>query len=110
MRLQNMPQMQGMMGHGKMQQLPLNAGNPMPTGNMNMGAKEDEEPSFFTSVDQEAGAVAQDNVGPSAPVCVPALACLLSRACFRLHAGVLARRGVWLYSHADVPARIRFSL
>eukprot|EP00802_Teleaulax_amphioxeia_P003377 Tamp_03380.p1 GENE.Tamp_03380~~Tamp_03380.p1 ORF type:complete len:1075 (+),score=262.02 Tamp_03380:165-3389(+) len=56
-------QMQAMMGHGKMQQMQqLNAGNAMPTGNMSMGGKEDEEPSFFTSVDQEAGALAQDNV------------------------------------------------
>ncbi len=76
MRVQNMPPMQAMMGHGKMQQIQqmqqLNAGNAMPTGNMSMVAKEDEEPSFFTSVDQEAGTLTQDNVGPS----VPMLACL----------------------------------
>lgn len=91
MRVWNMPQMQAMMGHGKMQQMQqLNAGNAMPTGNMSMGGKEDEEPSFFTSVDQEAGALAQDNVGPSVPV--RALLHVFTRP-LPMDAWALARRG-----------------
>jgi hypothetical protein len=54
---QNTAEMQGMMGHAKMHQ--LNAANVMAAG---MSGKVDEEPSFFTSVDQEAGALSHDNV------------------------------------------------
>ena len=88
---QNTAEMQGMMGHAKMQQSHLNSANVMAAG---ISGKVDEEPSFFTSVDQEAGALSHDNVGLYALLPAP------DRPPPHVYALMLTRRRPYFHAHA----------